>query len=175
MEQAFEILAEQFRPMVLTYLKALVRDRLLAEDLTQETLLAAYQSLGTFRPGGNFGAWLRGIARNKVRENARAAARRPLIVDSRIIEGMEEVYGLFDAPQPQGESWDERLAAIHGCVNQLSGSLRQALLLVYDQGYSLKEAAQALKSTFEAIGQRLSRARSLVRKCVAVQLSQVQP
>ena len=171
MERSFEILAEQFRPMLLTYLTALVRNRSLAEDLTQETLAAAYRSLDTFSQEGNFGSWLRGIARNKVRESARAAMRRPLIVDSRIIEGMEEVYGIFDNPHSSAGSWDERLDLIHGCVGKLSSRLQQAVMLVYGQGHSLLEAAQQLNSSFEAVGQRLSRARVLIKKCVTLQMA----
>lgn len=175
MEQAFAILAEQFRPMLITYLNAILYDRTLAEDLTQETLLAAYKAIDTFRKDGNFGAWLRGIARNKARDSARAAMRRPLTVDSRIVEGMEEVYGLFDVPQQNAGSWDERLDVMLGCVNKLSGSLREAVLLVYSQGYSLEETAQALNSTFNAVSQRLFRARNMIRKCVALQIQQVKP
>ncbi|MEO5368294.1 MAG: sigma-70 family RNA polymerase sigma factor [Magnetococcus sp. WYHC-3] len=175
MEQAFEILAEQFRPMLITYLNAILRDRSLAEDLTQETLLVAYQEIDKFRKDGNFGAWLRGIARNKARDNARAAMRRPLIVDSRIVEGMEEVYGLFDVSQDKAGSWDERLDVMLECVNKLGGSLREAVLLVYRQGHSLEEAAQALHSTFQAVSQRLFRARNLIRKCVALAMPQVMP
>jgi RNA polymerase sigma-70 factor (ECF subfamily) len=171
MERSFEILAEQFRPMLLTYLTALVRNHSMAEDLTQETLAAAYRSLDTFSQEGNFGSWLRGIARNKVRESARAAMRRPLLVDSRIIEGMEEVYGIFDTPHANAGSWDERLDLIHECVGKLSGSLKQAVMLVYGQGHSLLEAAQVLNASFDALGQRLSRARVLIKKCVTLKMA----
>ncbi len=171
MEQAFDILAEQFRPMLTTYLKALLRDQTLVEDVTQETLLAAYRSLEKFRKGENFGAWLRGIARNKVLENRRATMRRPLVVDSRVIEGMEDVYSMFDAPLPIGGAWNEKLEMIQACVEKLSGTLRDAVELVYRKGCSLRDAAQALNTTREAAGQRLSRARDLIRKCVALQVS----
>lgn len=173
MDQAFEILADQFRPMVRAYLRGLVLDRGLAEDLTQETILAAFQSLAGFERGGNFGAWLRGIARNKAKDSRRAAARRPLIVDSRIIEGMEEVYGLFDAPQPSHGKWEDRLHVVRECVGKLSGTLRQTVILTYEQGCSLKETAGALDCSFAAVGQRLSRAREMIRKCVAMKLQQV--
>ena len=55
MTDPFDILAAEYRPMVLAYLRAMVRDAHLAEDLTQETMSAAHQSLGKFEPGGNFG------------------------------------------------------------------------------------------------------------------------
>src|SRR5215831_3821695 len=46
------------------------------DDLAQEVFLAALKSLATFRRGDDFGAWLRGIARNKVLVYFRTQARR---------------------------------------------------------------------------------------------------
>ena len=40
MTNAFDILAGEYRPMVLAYLRAMVRDAHLAEDLVQETPLS---------------------------------------------------------------------------------------------------------------------------------------
>ncbi|MDX1565070.1 MAG: sigma-70 family RNA polymerase sigma factor [Phycisphaeraceae bacterium] len=163
MTKAFDILAAQYRPMVLTYLRAVVADEHLAEDLTQETLLAAQRSLQTFEEGGNFGAWLRGIGRNKVLESRRAAARRHLVVDSRIVEGMEEVYELFDE---QAGPWTERLPTVRRCIAALNDTLRGAIEAVYARGQTISQAAASLGASFEAVAQRLSRARTLIRRCV---------
>src|SRR5262252_8243989 len=46
------------------------------DDLAQEVFLAALGSLSTFRRGDDFGAWLRGIARNKVLVYYRTQSRR---------------------------------------------------------------------------------------------------
>ncbi len=158
--------------MVLTYLGTLVGDRHLAEDLAQETFLAAYGSLSKFREDGNFGAWLRGIARNKALEDRRASARRPLVADSRIVEGMEDVYAMLDEPRPDAEMWTERLALMRACVAGLSEKLKTAVEEVYQGGLSLREAAKVLGSSYEVVAQRLSRARALVRECMAARLKE---
>ena len=166
-DASFDVLVADYRRMLLNYLKGLVGDAHLAEDLTQETFLAAHRAIGKFDAGaGSFGAWLRGIARNKVRDNHRASARRPLLVDSRVVDGMEEVYSLFDSPSEQGGGWADRLEILRGCVAKLKGALRPAIEAVYARGLSLKEAAADLGSSVEAIGQRLTRGRRLVRECV---------
>ena len=46
------------------------------DDLAQEVFLAALESLPKFRRGDDFGAWLRGIARNKLLSYFRSSARR---------------------------------------------------------------------------------------------------
>lgn len=152
--------------MVNNYLVAIVQDRHLAEDLTQETFLAAHKSLDRFTSGGNFGAWLRGIARNKARDHWRVEGRRQLVVDSRIVEGMDEVYTLFDEPDRSNGAWQDRLEVMLDCIRKLSTPLQEAVYCVYREGRSLKEASEKLNIGFDAAAQRLSRARSFIRQCV---------
>jgi RNA polymerase sigma-70 factor, ECF subfamily len=168
MDKAFEILAEEHRPMLMGYARALmqgVEDD--AEDVVQETLLAAHRSLSSFTKGANFAGWLRGIARNKALESRRAARRRRIVFDSRIVEGIEEVYALFDATPLGDESWAERMRRLLGqCLERLTENLYDAVVRVYRENLSLHEAAAALKVSHAAVAQRLSRARELLRQCV---------
>jgi len=168
LETAFEILVEQYRAMLLCYARALLNGNDHdAEDVVQETLITAHGRLDSFRHGENFGRWLRGIARNKVLESHRAARGRQAIVDSRIIEGIEDVYGMFDPSSLGEEQWLERVRRLlRGCVERLRRPLREAMARVYEEGMSLQAAADALKSSRAAVAQRLSRARDLVRQCV---------
>jgi RNA polymerase sigma-70 factor (ECF subfamily) len=170
MSDAFNILAHEYRPMVLAYLRGLVADHNLAEDLAQETFLAAYQSLATFRVGGNFGAWLRGIARNKALMDRRTESRRRVVADSRIVAAMEEVYGVLDGPHPRAETWSLRLAVLRECIGRLALGLRSAVERVYGQGQDLDEAASTLGMSYKAVAKRLSRARMLLRECMASRL-----
>lgn len=166
-DASFEVLAAEYRPMLLCYLKGLVGEAHLAEDLVQESLITAQGAIERFDPEtGSFAVWLRGIARNKVRENKRASARRPLLIDSRVVEGMEEVFSMFDQPSAESDQWSGRLDAMRDCVTKLKGALRPAIEAVYTRGLSLKEAAADLGSSAEAIGQRLTRGRRLIRECV---------
>ena len=168
----FGILAEQYRPMVVTYLTSLTGDAELAEDLVQETFIAACGAMGTFEKGGNFGAWLRGIARNKALENRRAAGRRRVITDTRVVEGMEDVYAALDAPHPHAETWEDRLAVLHDCIAKLSKHLKTAVEQVYMYNKPLKQAAAFLGVSLAAVAQRLHRARGLLRECVSLTLAE---
>ncbi len=53
----------------------------MAEDLVQDTLLAAVEGRSRFRQEAGFGAYLMGIARNKVLMHWRTGKRRPQIAD----------------------------------------------------------------------------------------------
>ncbi len=170
MNRSFDILAAEYRPMLLAYLRSLGADAHLAEDLAQETFLAAYQSLSKFDEDGNFGSWLRGIARNKVMMHWRSAARRPLLVDSRVVEGVDEVFAGLDREGEGGDWWEERRAAMRECIGRLSAQLRAAVEQVYSFDRSLEEAGVALGASRAAVGKRLSRARVQIRECVTGKL-----
>jgi RNA polymerase sigma-70 factor (ECF subfamily) len=171
MADPFDILAAQYRPMVVVYLRSLTGRADLAEDLAQETFLLAYRRLSSFRAGSDFGAWLRGIARHKALEDRRAASRRHVIADSRIIEGMEDVYRTLDEPRAGGDAWERRRDLLKACVAQLAEKLREAVARVYGDGSGMEEAARLLGTTYEGLAKRLSRARSLLRDCLQRRLS----
>jgi len=156
--------------MLLAYLRAMVADDHLAEDLTQETMIAAQKSLGGFELGGNLGHWLRGIARNKALMHLRSQRRHPLLVDSRVVEGINEVFDGLDRRPEEVDGWESRKTALRDCIAQLSGHLKAAIENVYFGGNSLDESAEALNSSRAAVGQRLSRARNQLRDCISRKL-----
>ena len=51
MTDSFDILAAEYRPMVVAYLRSMVGDPHLAEDLAQESFLAAQDSIAKFEKG----------------------------------------------------------------------------------------------------------------------------
>src|SRR5262245_36913704 len=86
------------------------------DDLAQKTFLVAYREWGAFDPDQDLGKWLRGIARNLVRNELRKSARR-----SRLLQE-EMTLHLLQASEdaPQGPEFDERdLHALRDCVEQL--------------------------------------------------------
>src|SRR5262249_20051477 len=59
-----------------SYIAAFVHTLDDIDDLSQEVFLTAYSNLPEFRRGQDFGAWLRGIARNKIYHHFRSSSRR---------------------------------------------------------------------------------------------------
>jgi hypothetical protein len=62
----FRLIVRAFSLPLRCYIASQVHHPNDVEDITQEVFLSAYRQLGTFRRGDDFGAWLRGIARNKL-------------------------------------------------------------------------------------------------------------
>jgi RNA polymerase sigma-70 factor, ECF subfamily len=61
---AFQQIVRAFSLPLRSYIAARVYHLDAVDDLTQEVFIAAYGSLPAFHRGDDFGAWLRGIARN---------------------------------------------------------------------------------------------------------------
>jgi RNA polymerase sigma-70 factor, ECF subfamily len=103
-----------------------------AEDLTQETFLAALRGWKTFRHEGTARAWLIGIAVRRWRDAARKP--RPTSLES------ETLYPKIASPEHAALARMDLEAAL----TQLSEPQRIALLLVLGQGLTYREAAEAL-------------------------------
>src|SRR5262249_60313901 len=78
---AFAALAAEHQGALERFALRLMGDPDRGEDLVQETLLRAQQSIGRLGAPYRFGPWLMGIAANLARKAWRAEARRPLSLE----------------------------------------------------------------------------------------------
>lgn len=65
-ERAFSVLVQSHYSLVFNFVLRMVRDRFLAEDLTQEIFLRVFQSLPAFSFRSKFTTWLLQVAKNRV-------------------------------------------------------------------------------------------------------------
>ncbi len=168
MQASLSKLVVNYRPMLVAYARALMQgDEHQAEDVVQECLLTVHENFEQFREDGDFGSWLRGIARNKVLEKHRRDSRLKFVSDLDIVAGIDETFAGFDALSPLDESWRDRaLRLLDRCLKKLTPGLRSMIEHVYQSGRSLRDSAELLSITESAAAQRLSRARDQVRECV---------
>ncbi len=73
--RAFEALYDGYHRLVYGIALRVLTDRWLAEDVTQAVFLKLWGSPGLFR-GGNFGAWLVRVTRNRALDVLRSRAHR---------------------------------------------------------------------------------------------------
>jgi len=131
-------------------------DFALAEDAASEAFYAAIESLSDLRDEQRFGPWLRTIV---VR-----TARRQKAKTSK--ENGAELQTLPDAGAlPPGADLErqELAALIHEAVGHLSENLREAVVLFYFEGYSLKEAVHFLDIPEGTLKRRLHDGRQRLR------------
>lgn len=148
-QHAFAQLFEQYHAPILNYLHRMVSDRALAEDLTQDTFIKAYNALPRTKPDLAFKAWLYRIATN----TAISHLRRGKIV--RFLPFLTD----REHPDELIEKSVSRKMDITQALDRLPKHYASALLLRHYQGLSLAETAEALDVTQNAAKLRLFRAR----------------
>lgn len=149
----FEALCLPFRTDLLRFVYWLCRDRALAEDVVQESLLRAWRSFDSLADQQAVRSWLLTIAR---RELARTFERRRLeTVD---IDTLAEPAAEAVAVNDPHEVLEMRRAIL-----QLDLIHREPLVLQVLFGYSTNEIAEQLQISVPAVLTRLFRARETLR------------
>jgi RNA polymerase sigma-70 factor (ECF subfamily) len=139
---------EAMIPALRRYARALARDRDLADDLVQDTLVRALRSERLFL-GGDLRAWLYTILTNLNRNRRRSLARQPTMTELR------------DTPDASGTEAEGR--DISRALATLAEDQRAALLLVVLEGMSYRDVADIQGVPIGTVMSRLARARAHVK------------
>src|SRR5258708_628526 len=93
------------------------------DDLAQDVFFVAYSNLAEFRRGNDFGAWLRGIARNKMYHHFRNSSRRNKAIE----RFREEVARVVEGRLEQAVSADTSgtIELLLHCIGQLPEKMRR--------------------------------------------------
>ena len=126
----------------------------IAEDLTQETFLAAVSELKKGRRVELPIPWIYGIARHKLIHHYRRHDRDPVLLPDEDLVPQE---------LPDGESALARENAI-AALAALPPSQRAAVVLRHLEGLSVPEVADALGKSVEAVESLLARGRAAFRR-----------
>jgi RNA polymerase sigma-70 factor (ECF subfamily) len=150
----FGLLCESLRPDLLRFAWWLGRDRGLAEDVVQESLLRAWKSFDSLADEGKARAWLLTIVR---RELARSfEKKRPELADVDALIAAESA--MLAAPE------DERVEEMRNAIFRLDEEYREPLVLQVLLGYSTQEIADQMGMRQGAVLTRLFRARARLRE-----------
>jgi RNA polymerase sigma-70 factor (ECF subfamily) len=161
--QAFAVLAREHHRGLLIFARALSRNESTAADLAQEAFLTAWQNLESFDTTRDFGAWLRGIVRNKWREHLRRHARE-VDVDEATLEAWENHLSRWDESRATGNA--DLSDALQDCIQHLPATMNDAVQRFYYQEEPADAIAQTLGVDAATFRKRLQRAREALRACL---------
>jgi RNA polymerase sigma-70 factor (ECF subfamily) len=161
--EAFGRIVRQYALPLRSYLASQVHHLNDVDDLAQDVFLAALESLPSFRRGDDFGAWLRGIARNKLLLYFRSQSRRHQTLQ----HFRDEVAALVEDDLERAAASDraETIERLLRCVAQLPERLRRAVRAGLD-GDKPAEVAKALATTVGVVYNLHCRAHQLLRDCL---------
>jgi RNA polymerase sigma-70 factor (ECF subfamily) len=161
-----ETLVRSHQAEIYRYLRYLgASDASVAEDLVQDTFLAAFRSpvLPTLTEQRQRSAWLRGVARNLFLAHCRRSQRSPVRADSAVLEQAES---LWESEFLRGGDGFDYLEALRHCLTQLGDKQRRLLDLRYARKKSRAEMARLLQMTEDGIKSALQRLRAALGECI---------
>lgn len=160
---AFRPLVREYRLMIRSYVGSQLHRSDETEDLSQEVFMTAYRSLDQFDTDADFGAWLRGIARNKLLMHFRTTQRRK----RRETEFREEVAQLLehDLEKIHADQNDHAIEALLRCIGKLPDRMRHVVRAGLD-GTKAAALAAELSTSVGAIYNLNYLASKLLRECV---------
>ena len=158
----FEQLVRTHHQDLMVLALALTRDEPAARELVQDAFVIAWQKLEKFDQERDFGAWMRGIVRNKWREWLR---RKPSVSPEKTeIAHIEQAVAHWQAEKHDGRP--DLFETLEDCLQCLPGRLREAIRAYYYEDCSGDDAADHLETSPSALRKRLQRARTLLRECL---------
>jgi RNA polymerase sigma-70 factor (ECF subfamily) len=164
----FELIVREHQRRIYRVLLGLVRDPDLANNLTQDCFVRAYQKRGSFRGESSVSTWLISIAINLARDqgrNRRAGFWRRLFSVP-----AEETEAALETAADLGASAERQLIArqeldrVWEIVDELPERQREVFLLRFAEEMPLEEIAVALGRELGTVKAHLFRALSTVRK-----------
>ncbi|HEX8141581.1 MAG TPA: sigma-70 family RNA polymerase sigma factor [Pyrinomonadaceae bacterium] len=158
-----------------------LRDATLAEDVVQETLLAALQAYGSFAGRGSERTWLVGILKHKVTDHFRRTSREAPVAESeeqfdhteffrqgewqdhwKVEYAPVEWHANPEELLEQGEFWE----VFSQCLSPLPARISSAFTLREVDGMRSEEICEILNVTVNNLWVMLHRARIHLRRCI---------
>ena len=138
------------------------------DDLAQDAFVVAYREMGSYDPERDFGKWLRGIARNLVRNELRKQGRHRRILheglSQHLMEFAEKEESQFDVGQ---------VSALRDCVEQLPNKSRELVHSRYYEGWNASILADKFEMKAATIRQTLLRIRRQLYQCINQRVKEV--
>jgi RNA polymerase sigma-70 factor (ECF subfamily) len=179
-DSGFETLVRCYGPQVMAIARRYLRSEADAADCFQDTFVAIFQSIDSYKRESSFRHWVRGVTVNQCLMKLRTRHRRRE-------ESIEHMLPMFDdrgnrvenaSPRQNaeiGEALDtEQLRrVVRENIDKLPHDYRLVVLLRDIDGYSTRETSSILGIKVNAVKTRLHRARSALRFMLEPVLEQV--
>jgi RNA polymerase sigma-70 factor, ECF subfamily len=175
---------EKYGDVLFGFAAGRVRDRAIAEDLVQETFLAALKASEGFAGRSSERAWLFGILRNKLVDYYRRQSREVSLGE--VEEFLPEERGAFRAQGFHKDGWDQRLApkawetpeeslqnkefqsVLKTCMSRLPERIAAVFMMREIDGASTEQICSEVGVSGNNVCVMLHRARMSLRRCLEI-------
>jgi RNA polymerase sigma-70 factor (ECF subfamily) len=175
-EPALAVLQERYGRRIFHFVRGLLRDVHLAQDVTQEVFAKVFLKSHLYESGTNFRAWLFEVARNQALSTLRARRRDPRPISTLVAGTDQELDPLGSVPEAsECRALEERefMAAFKAAVDDLPSIYRDVFNLCVRQGKPYQEAADLLALPTGTVAIRIMRARKRLFQALAHHLGRL--
>ena len=160
-EDAMAAFYREHGRVVLGQVLLVAGERVLAEEILQDTMLAVWRGAASFRGESSARSWVIAIARRQTRDRLRA--RRLRVVDDAFLADQPSA-----SPGPEVTALDRaNLAEVTSAIRELAPAHREVLGLVFGPGLSLPEVAGVLEIPVGTVKSRLAAARTALSRTLS--------
>jgi len=173
-QRAFRELLERYERPVFSLIYRMVRDRALAEDLTQEAFIRAFNAIGGYNPGYKFSSWIFKIAHNLTIDHLRRKRIDTISLDGSpdalSAEEQARTRPIVESPDERPDAYVENLelgGEIEAAIGRLRPHYRTVTLLRHVEGYSYNEIAEIMDLPLGTVKTYIHRARLELKEALA--------
>ena len=156
--EAFTMVYERYKTQIYNYLLRLSGAAEIADDLTHDTFLSAYEALPGLRADSAISAWLYRIASNRFRD----LLRRKRVINWLHIGDRKDTDQAFSSSGGEDSIPEQELVQI--ALKHLKPDYAICLMLRLAEGFSTVETAEVLHTSPESVRMRLCRARVMFKE-----------
>ena len=168
---------EQHGDLLFRYAVSRLKDRDAAENVVQETFVAALEGIDRFAGRSSERTWLMGILKHKIVDRYRRSSRQVGVEDVEALADRAEQEAFDDrgrwrSPPAKWARPDASVEAaqlwevLERCMENLSPRLAQAFSLREMDGLATDEICKIMEITATNLGVMMHRARMQLRRCL---------
>lgn len=149
------------RLKLISYMRSIVCDFHVSEDLFQKLCLLALQSRDRFGDSEHLLKWLWVVSRNESLKYLRDKKKQPVVFDEKLLEMIQSEWQaetFLDSPEIQ--------SILEKCISQLSEPVQKMLEKRYRHNLSGSKLAEALERNTKSVYVAISRAHRSLYNCM---------
>lgn len=167
--QKYAVLVNRYKDMVFTLAIRMVKNKEEAEEISQDTFIKVFKSLGKFKGESKFSTWIYSIAYNTCLDSLKKTKRqqKTVTIDEFTEHQLKSLDNIFDALEQE-----ERINAVQSCMHLLPGEDSFLLTLYYFEELTLDEIANIVNLKANNVKVKLFRSR---KKLASILKERVSP
>jgi RNA polymerase sigma-70 factor (ECF subfamily) len=153
-KSAFEMLMKGYVQVIYSYALTRVGSAQDAQDILQETMLAVWRGIGSFKGGSSLKTWVMGIARRKISDHFRSVYKTDQLPLSHVEDSLSADGGI--------DSLSDAID-IQNAVKKLSESERELVFLVFTARMTYAEISKTMEIPLGTVKSRMSAIKGKLR------------